>query len=83
MPDEDPSSSLACWRRSSVFRHRRLILNLVAAVLYNGYLIWAGIYHANNGLEILWCDGLGFVIICTAIVYTWVGVTFLERYVWI
>jgi pyrimidine nucleoside transport protein len=39
-------------------------------VLYNAYWIGCLIRYSTNGLELEWCDGLGFLTILTIIVYT-------------
>lgn len=38
-------------------------------LLYNAYIITAVAYHIRNDTNIEWCEGLGFLIVCTGLVY--------------
>ncbi len=42
---------------------------VVAVSLYNAYLVYAIHYHVSLGKELAWCDGLGFLIVLTLLVY--------------
>ena len=50
-------------------RTAKLLLQTVAAVLYNIYLVYAIYFHRVTGRHIDWCGGLGFLIILTVIIY--------------
>lgn len=58
-------------------RRLRTGLWLSLALLYHVYLAFAVAFHYAEDTDILWCDGLGFVLICTAAVYACVGGMFL------
>ena len=47
----------------------KIILIALGILLYNGYLITAINYTVSNNIPFGWCDGLGFLIILTGIVY--------------
>ena len=47
----------------------RGLIYIVVAVLYNVYFVAAVYYAMDQGIELDWCDGVGFLIIVTAIVY--------------
>ncbi len=48
----------------------KVVLRVVLFLLFHAYLIGAIVHHHNSGTEDLeWCDGLGFLIIITVIVY--------------
>ena len=42
---------------------------VVAALLYNAYIVYSIYYHKSNGLTLDWCGGLGFLLILTGFVY--------------
>ena len=46
-----------------------LILSTVCFVLYNAYFIYALIHRHQNNLEWEFCDGHGFLVIVTSIIY--------------
>lgn len=47
----------------------RMAALLVAVGLYNAYIVYAIHYHVTGDKEIDWCDGLGFLIVLTLLVY--------------
>ena len=47
--------------------HRSTIL--LVAVVYHAFLIAAIVHFANGSGGIEWCDGLGFLILITVVVY--------------
>ncbi len=60
------------WPFVYLSKNPRLTNILIAATLfalYNAYFIGCLIRHSDKGLEWEWCDGLGFLVIITAIVY--------------
>lgn len=44
-------------------------LKLFLFLSFNAYLIFAIIYYVNSSSPIGWCDGVGFLIICTTLAY--------------
>jgi pyrimidine nucleoside transport protein len=52
-------------------RHKRKVKLLLtfATVIYNVYLILSINYTVSNDIPIGWCDGLGFLLLLTAIFY--------------
>lgn len=85
---EDQDRSSATSEKTSylcltIHKFRRVFLTketiyLALLFSYHIFLIYAIYYHAVRGLDWLWCDGLGFVIICTLLV--WFG-KFISRIV--
>lgn len=43
-------------------------------LLYNAYLVTAVAYHIRNETNFAWCEGIGFLIVCT--VLTYIGITY-------
>lgn len=55
-----------------VVRYAWLAFKVLLLVGYHAYLIYACVYHGIEELPVEWCDGLGFLIIITAIVWTYI-----------
>lgn len=57
----------------NVFTEQRLVVKsiiyVVIALLYNAYLVASIYYAVHNGHPIDYCDGVGFLIVSTAVVY--------------
>ena len=56
-------------RRKKGKKFRKVAIYLVLLAIYNAYLIYATCYQLSNDITIEWCDGLGFLIIITIVVY--------------
>jgi len=72
----DPISRVIVGVRSGlsslISKNKTLVKRLCVFLLfaaYNAYLVTAIAYTIRHDLPIAWCDGLGFLIVCTAIVY--------------
>jgi pyrimidine nucleoside transport protein len=53
-------------QRSAVARS---VFYIILAVLYNAYFIASVYYSIHNGIPMDWCDGVGFLIVLTALIY--------------
>lgn len=61
-------SSIASW----IANNTQLAWNLayiILALAYNTYFVASIYYMVSNGIEMDWCDGVGFLIILTSIAY--------------
>lgn len=47
----------------------RSIIYIIFAILYNAYFIASVHYSIRNGIPMDWCDGVGFLIVLTGIIY--------------
>jgi len=52
--------------RSAVVRG---VIYIILAVLYNSYFIASVYYSIHNGIPMDWCDGVGFLIVLTGLIY--------------
>jgi hypothetical protein len=73
---EDPVSKLIVGFRSGITsvleKNKPLVKKITIFLLflaYNGYIVTAIAYAVRNENPIAWCDGLGFLLIGTGIVY--------------
>ena len=65
--ETEEGKALLAWMR----RHQGRILSISAFVLYNAYLAYAIYYHMTVAQKAQWdwCEGLGFLLILTALAY--------------
>eukprot|EP00095_Tigriopus_kingsejongensis_P008400 snap_masked-scaffold9_size846264-processed-gene-4.15 protein:Tk08400 transcript:snap_masked-scaffold9_size846264-processed-gene-4.15-mRNA-1 annotation:"hypothetical protein DAPPUDRAFT_312019" len=71
LPNAKPrgmETNVSTWK-ALIRDHIGLIVFIGIFVLYNAFLAYAIYYHVHYQTDWLWCDGLGFVIIITSIVY--------------
>ncbi|KZS13466.1 Solute carrier family 28 member 3 [Daphnia magna] len=47
----------------------RSIIYIIFAILYNVYFVASVHYSIRNGIPMDWCDGVGFLIVLTGIIY--------------
>ncbi|XP_046462699.1 uncharacterized transporter YutK-like isoform X2 [Daphnia pulex] len=62
------------WKATGEFFSQRSTvalssLYILLAVLYNAYFIASLYYSIHNGIPMDWCDGVGFLIVLTSIIY--------------
>lgn len=50
-------------------RLTRSIVYIIIALLYNAYFIASIYYSLHNSIPMDWCDGVGFLIVITALTY--------------
>ncbi len=82
--DEDDDTNPAClfignllekfWKFVADFaKERKLLVRglvyIILALLYNAYFIASIYYSVHNGIAMDWCNGIGLLIIMTAMVY--------------
>jgi pyrimidine nucleoside transport protein len=47
----------------------RSVIYILLAVLYNAYFVASVYYSIHNGIAMDWCDGVGFLIVLTGLIY--------------
>lgn len=47
----------------------RGIIYVIIAILYNAYFVASVYYSIHNGIPMDWCDGVGFLIVLTGLIY--------------